>query len=335
MNRKPQLTLMLSLAGLMLSLFLTRLHFSPELTTPVCGPQSGCDQVLASRYSQIGGVPLAVFGIAYYLALWLGALAWQARGHQPRVARWATVAGVGVSALLVAVQGWSVGAFCLLCCSSALLCLLLFLVKPTPVLANPALARKLVLLSVGVALIVWIGSGWIERPRELASVDIHFGHSLGNPAAPVQVVVFADFECPYCRAIFAPVEGFAKAHPDRVWLCYRSFPLAYHRRAMAAARAAEAAADQEHYWDYAELLEQGTLGDLRVPAFRLHLDLVRFDRDRRSQGTLDRVEADEADAQRSGIRSVPAVFINRKQVATGSATLQAALRAAAADAPHA
>lgn len=129
----------------------------------------------------------------------------------------------------------------------------------------------------------------------------------GPQGAPL-VVVYADFECPYCAAL----ELRLREAPLRV--CFRHFPVrSKHPRAWPAAQAAEAAALQDAFWPMHDALyaDQGRLEDphLWARAERLGLDVARFDADRRSQPVIDRIGDDFRSGIRAGVIATPTVFL--------------------------
>jgi protein-disulfide isomerase len=122
------------------------------------------------------------------------------------------------------------------------------------------------------------------------------------------VIVYADFECPYCAAL----ELRLREEPWQV--CFRHFPVrASHPRAWAAAAAAEAAALQGAFWEMHDLLyeDQGRLEDphLWARAERLGLDVERFDVDRRSDAVRERIERDFRSGIRAGVVTTPTRFV--------------------------
>ena len=121
------------------------------------------------------------------------------------------------------------------------------------------------------------------------------------------VVVYADYECPYCAAADARL----RALPVQV--CFRHFPVrSAHPRAFPAAAAAEAAALQGAFWEMHDALfaDQGRLDDphLWARAERLGLDVARFDADRRSEAVAGRVTRDFRSGIRAGVATTPTLF---------------------------
>lgn len=136
-------------------------------------------------------------------------------------------------------------------------------------------------------------------------------HVRGPEGARV-VIVYGDYECPFCAA----VEVRLRPLPLRV--AFRHFPVqGSHPRALAAACAAEAAAAQGAFWAMHDALfdDQGRLEDphLWARAERLGLDVERFDADRRSAATRERVREHFHGGVRAGVVTTPTVFADGRQ----------------------
>ncbi len=130
-----------------------------------------------------------------------------------------------------------------------------------------------------------------------------------GPAGGLLVIVYADFECPYCAQLHARLEE--RSNVRRV---FRHFPVSStHARARAAAEAAEAAALQGRFWEMHDALfaDQGRLEDphLWARAERLGLDLDRFEADRRSEPVRERVTRDFLAGVRAGVVITPTAFV--------------------------
>ncbi len=79
-------------------------------------------------------------------------------------------------------------------------------------------------------------------------------HIRGKPDAPVTLVEYGDFECPYCGVAYPAVKALEAKYGDRLQVVFRSFPLQQHRFAQAAAEAAEFAADAGRFWEMHDTL---------------------------------------------------------------------------------
>jgi protein-disulfide isomerase len=164
-------------------------------------------------------------------------------------------------------------------------------------------------------------------------------HAEGPVGARVTLVEYGDFECPSCGEAFPLVKAARRAFGDNLRFVFRHFPLrASHPHALAAARAAEAAAEQGRFWQMHDRLfgRQHALtdDDLRRHARKLGLDLERFARTAGSPASEQHVLADLASGNRSGVRGTPSLFINgvRYDGPLERAPLMATLARAALDA---
>ena len=139
-------------------------------------------------------------------------------------------------------------------------------------------------------------------------------HVLGNPDAPVTLLEYGDYECPYCAAAAPVLRQVVEESHGQVRLLFRNFPLAdRHPFALTAALAVEAAGAQGAFWPMHELVfaRQDRLDDaaLRAYAEELGLDGDQVVGDA-SQGFADKVEADFAAGLEVGVGGTPTVFID-------------------------
>jgi protein-disulfide isomerase len=169
-------------------------------------------------------------------------------------------------------------------------------------------------------------------------VDPEGDHVRGPLEAPVTLVEYGDFECPYCGQAEPVVRELLRDFGD-VRYVWRHLPLNdVHPRAQLAAEAAEAAADQGAFWAMHDLLldRQDRLGpgDLMGYAEQLGLDVERFTDHLRDHAGAARVARDVDSADLSGVSGTPTFFINgrRHHGSYDIATLSAAVRAAGAQA---
>jgi protein-disulfide isomerase len=140
-------------------------------------------------------------------------------------------------------------------------------------------------------------------------------HAQGPADAPVTLVEYGDFECPYCGAAYPVIARVQQRMGDRLRFVFRQFPIATsHPHAEAAAEASEAAGAQGKFWEmHARLYEhQDALGDadLRRYAEAIGLDLGRFDREMADRTWADRVREQFMGGVRSGVNGTPTFYIN-------------------------
>jgi NhaA family Na+:H+ antiporter len=142
------------------------------------------------------------------------------------------------------------------------------------------------------------------------------GHRTGPPSAPVVIVEFSDFECPYCAAAQPLVRRLAARYPRQVAVVYRHFPLdAIHPHARAAAAAAECAGEQGRFDAYADSLfaRQKQLGAFSWTALAHAVgvrDTAAYARCLGAPATADRVASDLAAGRSLGIPGTPSFLVN-------------------------
>ncbi|RME53646.1 DsbA family protein [Candidatus Woesearchaeota archaeon] len=143
----------------------------------------------------------------------------------------------------------------------------------------------------------------------------------GNPDAPVTIVEFSDYQCPFCGRHFQQTyPQLVKDYIDtgKVKLVYRDFPLSFHPEAQKAAEAAECAGEQGKYWEMHDKLfqNQQSLGvaNYKKWARELGLDGSKFDTCLDSGKMANEVKKDMADGQAAGVRGTPSFFINGRPV---------------------
>ena len=198
---------------------------------------------------------------------------------------------------------------------------------------------------VGVlfAAVAALLSGWlvfrISGPPRLPDVldppvDPARDHIRGSVAAPLTLLEFADFECPFCGQATGVVEELRRRFGDELRYVFRHLPLSdVHEHAELAAEASEAAAAQGRFWEYHDLLyrhqDELEFEDLLGYAGELDLDVERFARELELGVHAGRVLEDVVSAEASGARATPTFFVcGRRHVGPhDAATLGAALEA--------
>jgi Na+/H+ antiporter NhaA len=165
-------------------------------------------------------------------------------------------------------------------------------------------------------------------------VDPARDHIRGPVDAPLTLLEFADFECPFCGHATGVIDDLRRRFGDELRYVFRHLPLTdVHTRAGLAAEAAEAAAAQGRFWDYHDLLyrhqDELEFEDLLGYAGALDLDVERFARELELGIHADRVLEDVVSAEASGARGTPTFFVcGRRHVGPhDAATLAAALEA--------
>ena len=214
----------------------------------------------------------------------------------------------------------------------------------SPNLQDQATVGVLLALAVATALgwvvfrlaAVLLGETSAGLPTALARpVNPARDHIRGPVEAPVTLVEYADFECPFCARATGVAKEVQEHFGDGLRYVFRHLPLPdVHPYAELAAAAAEAANAQGRFWDMHDLLfahqDQLELEDLAGYAGRLGLDVEEFLRDVDEQRHASRIREDVADAEASGARGTPTFFIgnHRHQGSNDARTLIAELEAA-------
>ncbi|MBR4985503.1 MAG: thioredoxin domain-containing protein [Proteobacteria bacterium] len=153
-----------------------------------------------------------------------------------------------------------------------------------------------------------------EAPTGRVHVDLTNAPVLGNADAPVTIVEFTDFQCPFCSKANKTLHELLNANPDKVRIVFRHYPLPFHDKAKLAHQAAEAAKAQGKFWEYYDKLfdHQNALDrdSLIKHAKDLGLDEAKFVADMDSPATVAVVEADLKAGSDAGVRGTPHFFLN-------------------------
>jgi Na+/H+ antiporter NhaA/predicted DsbA family dithiol-disulfide isomerase len=149
-------------------------------------------------------------------------------------------------------------------------------------------------------------------------VDPHRDHIRGSEEAPVTLVEYGDYECPYCGQAEVAIRQLLDSFGDELRYVWRHLPLTdVHPNAQWAAEATEAAATQGAFWDVHDVLlrhqDELTPLDLGHHAEELGLDVERFWDELRHREHAPRVAEDVASADASGVAGTPTFFINGRR----------------------
>lgn len=158
-----------------------------------------------------------------------------------------------------------------------------------------------------------------DLPRTLARpVDPATDHIAGPVDAPLTLVEYGDFECPYCARATGVTKELRERFGDRFRYVFRHLPLPdVHPHAVLAARAAVAAGAQGRFWQMHDLLyehqDRLEFEDIAAYAIEIGLDVERFLEDIDDEETAERVRADAAGAEASGARGTPTFFVGDRR----------------------
>jgi len=140
-------------------------------------------------------------------------------------------------------------------------------------------------------------------------------HAEGPADAPLILVEYGDYQCPYCGAAYPVVKRLQKTLGKKLRFVFRNFPLTQvHPYALIAAQAAEAAALQGKFWEMHDLLfeDQNLLKPETIPlwARKIGLNLEQFESDIKQGAVEKRIREDRQSGIRSGVNGTPSFFIN-------------------------
>lgn len=178
----------------------------------------------------------------------------------------------------------------------------------------------LVLVVVLIGGSIWYSNTVSEKNNE----GIEFKpHLKGNLESAVELVEYSDFECPACSAFQPYLDEVLAAHENEIKFEYRHFPLPMHPQAEPAARASEAAAQQDAFFPFASLLFKNQATWTKAPnptakfieyATELGLDIDKFKRQMNAPVTRDKVKADRKAAIALGLTGTPTFFLNGQKM---------------------
>lgn len=150
--------------------------------------------------------------------------------------------------------------------------------------------------------------------RSIDSAD----HLIGNSEAPIQMIIYSDFECPFCAQFADTVKRVEENFKDRVAIAFRHYPLPGHAQALPAALAGECAAEQGRFWQmHDKLFADNAAGRMSAEQYKLDAAELGLNQEQFSQ-CLDsgkyaaKVAGQKAAAETAGITGTPATFINGK-----------------------
>lgn len=171
-----------------------------------------------------------------------------------------------------------------------------------------ALERKLVNELRGKASVT------VNLKQERLVVNIEDRQFIGKKDAPVTIVEFSDFQCPYCQSTRPMVKQLTDAYPNDVKYVFMDFPLSFHKNAPKAHEAAHCAADQGKYWKMLEIIfkNQKTMGveDLKKLAKEVGLNANKFDKCLDSGGYAKKVQESIQIGSDVGVGGTPTFIVN-------------------------
>lgn len=152
-------------------------------------------------------------------------------------------------------------------------------------------------------------------PAKAYAVNTKGSPAKGGAAnAPVTLVEFSDFQCPFCSRVTGTLDQIEKAYGDKVRIVFKHLPLRMHSRAPMAHAASEAANRQGKFWEMHDLIFENQR-DLSEAAYlryagQIGMDVDQFKKDMASASVKARVDADAAEAAKLGVTGTPGFFVN-------------------------
>jgi len=183
--------------------------------------------------------------------------------------------------------------------------------------------RFLIIMTLFAA--VFIGLIFVNKKSTTTTTNVEqntTNHTYGNGKKGITLVEYGDFQCPACGNYYVIVKQIKEKYKDDVAFQFRHFPLvSAHQNAMVAARAAEAASNQDKFWEMHDLLYENqnywSSSSSAVKIFEgyaasLSLDIVRFRQDAASEDANTKIQADFKAGKDAGVTSTPSFILNGK-----------------------
>lgn len=159
----------------------------------------------------------------------------------------------------------------------------------------------------------------IREENPIVGISIDNDAVLGDDDAPITIIEFSDYECPFCTRFYLNTLPQIKSEyidTGKVKLIYRDYPLGFHANAQKAAEAAECAGEQEKYYEmHDKLFDEGVDGGVssfKQYAKEIGLNAEEFNECLDSGEMASEVQKDFQDGQRAGVQGTPTFFINGK-----------------------
>jgi protein-disulfide isomerase len=155
-------------------------------------------------------------------------------------------------------------------------------------------------------------------PSRVYSVKTDGAPFKGPAGAPVTIVEFSDFQCPFCSKVGPTLEQIRKVYGDQVRIVWKHYPLDFHKDAPFAHLASVAADQQGKFWPLHDKLfldgQKIKPEQVKQYAREVGLDMARFEKDLYAPATKARLDADMAEAKTLGVTGTPAFFVNGRHL---------------------
>ncbi|HUQ07701.1 MAG TPA: thioredoxin domain-containing protein [Kofleriaceae bacterium] len=339
----PFLAIAITLVGLAASAASLADSLAPE---PAFCAEGGCAMVRATAWAKPFGIPMPIFGIAFFATMLGLALADSVvTAHARLVARVRHAAAIasGLAGIgLVGIQAFAIGAFCQLCLVADVSAISLGVVvlattgftrggpRAWPTLARTPAMAALVIAALAIAApLVVLDDTPPAPPAPPTTAALPEVIARERVPGRVTIVDFIDFECPYCRALHGRLEAaIARSRQAGVdvRVVRKMVPLAQHPGALPAAIAWCCAEQQGKGDAMAEALIAAPTAKLTAAgceqiAADIGCDMARYRRDAAGADIAARIDRDLADARAAGIKSLPTVYVDAQAFVGAAASV--------------
>ena len=278
-----------------------------------CSPGSGCSAVRASGWGYLfgGQVPVPAIGIAGFAGLLVVSLSRE-------LAKWvfpmAALGGV-LAAIFIAVQAFVIREFCVLCVvvdvSALVAAFAAWVHSRGPTARDPFMGWAWVCFAAAAvgAPLIW--------PSFRPNLPIPPGIASYYQKGKINVVEFADFECPFCRALHPRLKKLVKEYEGRVNFVRLNMPLPRHTRALDAAKAAVCAEAQAKGDEMADRLfddDNLSMPNIRRLAVDVGVDPKAFDACMQASTTSERIEREGKTLREAGFQGLPTTWVGHRQL---------------------
>ena len=157
-----------------------------------------------------------------------------------------------------------------------------------------------------------------EDPNKVYDVPVGKSYFKGGKNAPVELVLFSDYQCPFCARVEPTLDKLEKEFGDKLKIVWKNQPLSFHKRAMPAAKASMAAGEQGKFWEMHKILFENNKkledADLEGYAKQIGLNLTKWKAAMESDAIANQIKAEQTLANKVGARGTPTSFINGKKL---------------------
>jgi protein-disulfide isomerase len=162
-----------------------------------------------------------------------------------------------------------------------------------------------------------------NQPPQAYEIALGESPVKGRRDAPVTIVEFSDFQCPWCKTYQALMNQVLQLYPKDVKLVYKEFPLAeIHANAVGAAKAALAAARQGKFWEMHDMMYQNQdelgMNELKQYAQNVGLDVLQWQKDFSSPEVQQQLTREADEGRAAGVDSTPSFFVNGRRITAGT-----------------